>query len=100
MKNANKDVGIEANKTHTGKRRINRSGKLTVPFQLWWDEETKERFTALVKAYDPLMPRATAIIKLINYAIEDGWIPGYIRKQKTMINKAAQDIEDMKNKID
>lgn len=70
------------------------------PFQIWWEEATKQEFKALVDRYDPLMPIAVAVLKLVQHAIKDHYLPGYIRKEmptKEMTNKLGERIIQGKN---
>ena len=74
------------------KRRI-KSGK--IPLQLWIDLSVKEQFRLLVEMYDKRLPLATAIMKLIDQAIQDKWLPGYIRREKLISNKITKQLEDL-----
>lgn len=68
-------------------------------FQIWFDEDLKAQFKALVDLYDPMMPMSTAIIKLVQQAIKENYLPGYIRKTEmtTTVNKLAESIIKPKN---
>lgn len=70
------------------------------PFQIWWDDDTKKDFVKLVNSYDPDMAVAVAVLKLVKHAIQENWIPGYIRKEKAVYNKMAGDIKSMAKIID
>lgn len=65
-------------------------------FQIYWEDETKRKFKELVENYDPLMPLGIAVLKLIQTAIKEWALPGYVRKEKpkktTVTNKMAEDV--------
>lgn len=50
-----------------------------IPKQFHWYADEKEKFTSLVETYDPHLAVNAAILKLIQWAIQEHWLPGYIR---------------------
>lgn len=46
--------------------------------QFFWDEELKQRFERLIGLYDPTLTANKAIKKLVIFAVETNWLPGYI----------------------
>jgi hypothetical protein len=70
------------------------------PASYWLDDDTKEAFTALVKLYDPELSVAKAVVKLIKKALDENWLPGYIRKEKVIDNEMVRTITRMETKID
>jgi hypothetical protein len=71
------------------------------PKQIYLDWDLKTAFDALVRRYDPDLDASAAIVKLIRHAVQDNWLPGYIRKtNKVISNKIADDVIMMENSID
>lgn len=68
------------------KTKQKRTGK---PVQIYLEEGLRMDFQRLIQEYDPMLPFTTAIRKLIVHATQDHWLPGYIRKEKTMSNTLA-----------
>lgn len=60
-----------------------------LPKQIFWDVETKVKFEELVKKYDATLTLNKAILKLINQAITEDYLPGYIKKEKVEITHKA-----------
>jgi hypothetical protein len=65
------------------------------PKQIYLDDETKVQFEALIADYDE--PSAAAvIIKLIKNAIKEWALPGYVKKEKKVIDN---DLMNTLNKL-
>lgn len=52
--------------------------------QLRWEISLRDEFYRLIEDYDPTMSAHDALIKLVQRAIKDWYIPGYERKEKTV----------------
>lgn len=57
------------------------------PVQVYLDEGLKIDFERMVGEYDSMLSTTKAIRKLILHAVTEHWLPGYIRKSKTIENK-------------
>lgn len=53
-----------------------------VPYQLHWAPELKQQFIELIGRYDTFLTMNNAILKLVKYAVDENWLPGYIRREK------------------
>lgn len=73
-----------------------------IPYQIKWDTLLRDQFDALMHLYDPDLSMNQAILKLIRWAIEEEWIPGYIRKNqgKVISNQNAKDLDSLNKAID
>lgn len=50
------------------------------PFQILWTKEDREAFEQLVDSYDQGLSLTRALNKLVRYAIQENWLPGYEKK--------------------
>lgn len=71
------------------------------PFSLNLKVKHMVALRQLIEAYDPLMSTNIAILKMIDWAIKEHWIPGYERKpldkdQKKGYKEGSEIIKEVK----
>lgn len=69
------------------------------PKQFYWDARLKEQFEGLTHLYDPTLSTTKAILKLVMWAVQENWLPGYVPKGRTtepFQNKAAEATENLR----
>lgn len=69
-------------------------------FQIRWEPEVKKAFKRLIEDYDAHLSFNAAIQKLVEYAIENHVLPGYLpkrRSQPTVITGVEKDLDALKN---
>jgi hypothetical protein len=52
------------------------------PIQIYWDLRTRQDFERLLNEYDPVISINQGVLKLILWAINEHYLPGYERRPK------------------